>query len=414
MADSPGTQLGHYRLVAPIGSGGFATVYRAVDERLNAEVAIKVLAENHALDPDVRERFISEAQLLRRVASSAIVAVYDIGESEREQPYVVLEYADRGDLVSRVGDNRRAGRSPTVDDVAEVAAGLAAALGAVHDAGVVHRDVKPGNILIMSRGGPARSSGMLASGERLVLGDLGYAKDLSFNSGLTVGGGTAGFRAPEQEGLGQVDHRADIYGASAVVFWMVTGSVPDPDRLGALDSSPLPIPAQRAIRAGLASRPDKRFSSISDWYGALELEPIHGAVRSIPPSSVVPGRTRWWIGVVIALVALAVLAGAAVLNQGADRTTTEDGRTRMQVEEGDVRLAVFGPDEIAVGQTATFQAAAEGVIEVRWVTPTGSIREGFDDLQVVGQVAGEAAVTLVGTSADGRITTLRFPFEVTP
>lgn len=91
-------RLDNFRLEGVIGVGSFATAYRAVDERLNSTVVVKVLAENHSLNPEIRERFIAEGRSLRRVQGPHVIAIHDIGESERQQPYLVLEHADRGSL----------------------------------------------------------------------------------------------------------------------------------------------------------------------------------------------------------------------------------------------------------------------------------------------------------------------------
>lgn len=150
-------RIGRYRVDAVLGTGAFATVYRAVDERLDDIVAVKVLAENHSLDPELRERFLTEGRVLRRVASRHVVAVHDLGETDRQQPYLVLEYADRDTLARRVPDLLARGWRPGVRDLWAVAAPLAEALDAIHRADVVHRDVNPGNVLLTTRG-PTRTT----------------------------------------------------------------------------------------------------------------------------------------------------------------------------------------------------------------------------------------------------------------
>jgi tRNA A-37 threonylcarbamoyl transferase component Bud32 len=286
MAEPAGTRLGHYRLVAPIGSGGFATVYRAIDERLDSDVAVKVLAENHALDIEIRERFLREAQLLRRVACEAVVPVFDIGETDRAQPYMVLAFADRGDLRTRVSERAAAGNPVTAEDLMTVADVLAAALGRAHRVGLVHRDVKPTNLLIAStrgetRGRPLGRSSLLGNEERLLLGDLGLAKDLDAHSGLTLGGGTLGFNAPEQRtGVGRVDIRTDVYGASAVLYWMATRTVPpavEADRYDGLRQAGLPAALAATIGRGLAEDPAARFDDIETWHSALVADVVSAA-----------------------------------------------------------------------------------------------------------------------------------------
>lgn len=260
MAEKHGGRIDRYRIVAPIGSGGFATVYRAVDERLECEVALKVLAENHSLVPDYRERFISEAQHLRRVDSYWVASIFDLGETESGQPYMVLELADRGDLETRVNDLWDKQRSLEREDLLVLAETLAHSLSAIHAADLVHRDVTPGNLLVRHNGlRPAPWSGrtLLDRGERLLLSDLGYAKDLRAASGITSGGGTAGFAAPEQHGeMTQVDARADVYGATAVMEWAATGSRYEQ---ALVDLS----------QVGMAEDPKDRFEDMNAWNNAV-------------------------------------------------------------------------------------------------------------------------------------------------
>ena len=150
-------RVGRYRLDGVLGVGSFATAHRAVDERLDDLVAIKILAENHSLNPEVRERFIAEGRALRRIDSPHVVTVHDIGESDRQQPYLVLDLADRGTLADRVRDLRATGWSATTTDLLAVTGHLAAALEAVHAAHLIHRDLSPANVLITTT--PTNTSG---------------------------------------------------------------------------------------------------------------------------------------------------------------------------------------------------------------------------------------------------------------
>lgn len=290
-------RIGRYRVDAVLGTGAFATVYRAVDERLDDTVAIKVLAENHSLDPDLRERFLTEGRVLRRIASPHVATVHDLGETGRQQPYLVLEYADRGTLGRRVPDLAARGWRAGVADVWAVAEPLAEALVAVHRAGVVHRDLNPANVLLTTRGPHGRSghATVIAWDERLVLADLGLCKDLALNSGHTSAGGTEGFRPPElRRGPAVIDRRADLWSLSALVVWLVTGAPPGDLPAGvAMAGAGLPPRLAWALDRSLAADPAARHPDAHAWWAdvaaALAL-PAGPFAPPVPPSPHLPPR----------------------------------------------------------------------------------------------------------------------------
>ncbi|MEH0973960.1 serine/threonine-protein kinase [Micromonospora sp. CPCC 205546] len=191
-------RIGPYRIERLLGTGSFATVWLGHDPVLDSRVAIKVLAENWHHDLRVRERFLDEARLLRRLDDERLIRVHAAGELADGRPYSVMAWADGGSLHDRLA----AGRMPppaALDLLAEIAAGVAV----LHRHGVVHRDLTPGNVLF--RSGP--------HGERVLIADLGLAKALAAASGLTARAGTPGYMAPEQDDpLAVVDTRADVYG----------------------------------------------------------------------------------------------------------------------------------------------------------------------------------------------------------
>jgi hypothetical protein len=205
------SRFGRYAVIRRVGSGGFATVWLVRDEELDAEVAVKVLAEHWVDDLDVRRRFVEEGRFLRRVESPYVVGVHDIGTTDDDRPFLVLTYADRGTLADRI----KAGPLPLTDTV-DVIQNVSAGLQELHDRGVLHRDVKPENVLFRST----------PTGERAMLGDLGLGKSLDAVSRVTMPGGTPAYVAPEQVRGDVLDPRADLYALAAVTYTALAGQPP--------------------------------------------------------------------------------------------------------------------------------------------------------------------------------------------
>jgi serine/threonine protein kinase len=211
MTSQVGTLLsGRYRLDAQIGSGGMSTVYRAFDTVLERQVAIKLMHREIASESDQLERFRREARAVAQLNHPHVVGVIDAGEDDGT-PYIVFEYVEGETLKDRI---RRFGRLPVGEAVA-YAIEIARALGAAHDHRIVHRDVKPQNVLIDEEGAAKVT-------------DFGIARSLT-EEGLTADGrvlGTTDYVSPEQA-LGQdVGPQSDLYSLGVVLFEMLTGDVP--------------------------------------------------------------------------------------------------------------------------------------------------------------------------------------------
>ena len=204
-----GKELGQFRIVERIGSGGMATVFKAYQRTLDRYVAIKVLPSYHAQDPVFVKRFIQEARSVAKLAHPNIVQIHDFGEQD-DITYIVMEYVDGGTLKDRL--KKALPPAEAIDFVLQAAEGLDCA----HRNGIVHRDVKPANMLLRKDG-------------HLLLSDFGIAKLLETTTNLTrvgTGIGTPQYTSPEQ-GRGQpVDRRSDIYSLGIVLFHCLTGHVP--------------------------------------------------------------------------------------------------------------------------------------------------------------------------------------------
>lgn len=261
------TRIGRYELSSTLGTGGFATVRRAYDTALDGDVAIKILQPQFVDNADIRYRFVQEARLLRRVDSPHLVRVYDVGELDDGRPYFVMELAEGGVLGDRL-DRRTGPLDRSV--IASVVDALADGLSALHEANIVHRDVKPENLLIA---GSRRSNdtliggSLLANGERFVIGDLGLAKDHDRTSaGPTVSGGTPFYRAPEQMTPGApITPAADVYAASGLLWFLLTSSHP-PDTASIPAHLPsMPTIWQPVLERGMHRDPVRRHGSIVEW-----------------------------------------------------------------------------------------------------------------------------------------------------
>src|SRR5262245_61558144 len=214
---APGTRLGPYEVVAPLGAGGMGEVYRARDTRLGREVAIKVMPPGARGDPTARERFRREALALSRLNHPNIEMVLDLGEEDGID-YLVLEFVPGETLTTRLARGRIPER-----EAAELGAQVADALAEAHDRGVLHRDLKPGNVMVTPQG-------------RVKVLDFGLAKfalplgdeTLSMVE-LTQDGkasGTLAYMAPEQLLGAPLDTRTDLYAFGVVLYEMLTNQRP--------------------------------------------------------------------------------------------------------------------------------------------------------------------------------------------
>ena len=280
------TRLGRLERVDRLGSGGFATVWLYHDAELDSDVAVKALAENWSQRLDVRERFLEEARILRRADSDHIVRVYDIGEVDGT-PYFVMTYADLGSLARQLEPGLPLSVPRVVDLVSQAGAGLAV----LHEHGVLHRDIKPQNLLLRSGG---------SAGDKLLVADLGVAKAMLHASGLTQVVGTPAYMAPEQATGGTIDARADVHALAAVAYQMLTGRLARDVSIAELAHASLPLAPSRidpslpaevdeVLLRSLDPAPEARYSSIESFVDAFR-SALPGTVAPTPAA---PRVTRY-------------------------------------------------------------------------------------------------------------------------
>ena len=293
---APGSRLAGYVLEEQIGAGGMAIVFRARDEMLGRLAAVKVIAPAMAGDAEFRARFLRESRAIAAVEEPHIIPVYAAGEADGVL-YIATRYVAGGDLVGLL---QRAGGILQPDQAADLVSQVAAALDAAHAAGLVHRDVKPANILIDAA--PGRT-------EHAFLSDFGLSKGASSSTGLTATGqflGTPDYCAPEQVRGGAMDGRLDQYALACVAFVLLTGTLPfrRGDAMATLFAHVHdPVPAASVSRAGLspaldavlargmAKAPADRFASCGEFAGALRAALAPATLLATPT----PGPT-WQLG----------------------------------------------------------------------------------------------------------------------
>ncbi len=310
---SPGTRLGPYEILAPLGAGGMGEVYRARDSRLGRDVAIKVLPEHLARNPDALTRFEREARAVAALSHPNILAIHDIGD-EQGVHFLVTELLDGETLRGRL---RQAGLPWR--KAAQIAAAVADGLAAAHAKGITHRDVKPENIFVTSDG-------------RVKILDFGLARWQPREEGSPEGEteteagtvmGTVGYMSPEQVRGGRADASSDIFSLGCVIYEMVAGarafSGPTPAQTmsAILEHDPVPPASappdvQSVIRHCLEKNPGERFQSARDLAFALR-----AAGSAATPATRGPARfpRRAVVAAAAAVVALAAVAGYFLLGR---------------------------------------------------------------------------------------------------
>src|SRR5262245_47890855 len=324
----PGTRLGPYEIVAPIGAGGMGEVYKARDPRLGRDVAIKVLPSTLSADAERLQRFEQEARAAAALNHPNILAVYDLGQHDGA-PYIVSELLEGDTLRERLS-----GAALPVRKAVEYAIQICHGLAAAHDKGIVHRDLKPENIFVTSDG-------------RVKLLDFGLAKLTQTEPALagvsvlpttpphTLAGvvlGTIGYMAPEQVRGLAADHRSDIFAFGATLYEMLAGrrafagDTAMDEMTAILKEHPVDLPTgERHIPLGLArivdrcleKNPAARFKSADDLAFALEALSTQSAATLAVDGVAGPApRNRErvaWALLVVAVISLVALAVPATL-----------------------------------------------------------------------------------------------------
>ena len=358
---TPGTRLGPYEVVSPLGTGGMGEVYRAHDSRLNRDVALKVLPAEVAADPSRRQRFEVEARAVAALTHPNIVAVYDVGEG-----YIVSELVE-GESLRGV----RFGVRKTLDIAAQIASGLAAA----HAAGVVHRDLKPENI-VLTREGRAKilDFGLARMVQPSVAPDMTMADPLT---GPGVVMGTVGYMSPEQVRGVEADHRSDIFSFGVMLHEMLGGDQPFKgetavDTMQAIlreDAPDLPSTVPAGVRQVVSHCLEKdrahRFQSARDLGFALRAlaqgdTSSGSAVESPAPPA---PRTRPWLAAGLVLLAI---AATLLITRGLTRAPAPTSWSAEQLGGPEVALH---PRRSPDGRLLAFQAMVDGTTQVGVMDP---------------------------------------------
>jgi len=372
---SPGSRLGHYEIQSLRGAGGMGEVYRSRDVRLDRTVALKILPSHIAADPGFRQRFEREARSAAALSHPHICALYDVGEApnpenQRGEPvqFLVMEYLEGETLAEALQ------RKPlSISEVLRTSIEIADAIDKAHRKGVVHRDLKPGNVMLTASGAKLLDFG-LAKVQQPPFISAGMTATAS--APLTDRGtvlGTPNYMAPEQVEGREADHRSDIFSLGAIIYEMTTGrrafdgSSPASIMAAILDREPPPLTTLQPLASPmldhlvarcLAKNPDDRWQSAGDVMRELQWiaqspQSLAAASRSRPASR----QRRWLIAAACAWAAIATVA--AVVMAVRPRSLTPLPEQRLDI----TTPPTFDPFSVAISPDGT---------KVVFVAPSGN------------------------------------------
>jgi Protein kinase domain len=288
---SDGDEFAGYRIEQRLGRGGMGILYLAVEPGLERRVALKLIAPEAAADNVFARRFAEESRIAAAIEHPNVVPIYAAGE-EDGVPWIAMRYVAGSDLGRRIARERRLAPPAAVELIGQVGNGL----DAIHAAGLVHRDVKPANVLLSGDPGA----------EHAYITDFGVARNVATQSGLTQTGrfvGTLDYVAPEQISGGSIDARADVYALGCLLFKLLTGEVPypregeaarlyahlhDPPPAASLYAPEVPKALDDVVVRALAKEPGERYPSAGDLGRAAEAA-LGGGAISVPERTVATG-----------------------------------------------------------------------------------------------------------------------------
>ena len=408
----PGSTVAGYRLEQVIGRGGMGIVYTAHDERLDRRVALKLIAPELAADTVLRRRFLDESRIAAGIEHPHVIPVYEAGEADGAL-YLAMQLVDGDDLRSTLLQ-----RGALSDDRAiPIIVQVASALEAAHARGLVHRDVKPSNILLAP----------VAGGDHAYLSDFGLCKPVEATRGVTASGqvvGTVDYMAPEQLRGAHADGRADIYALGCVTFQCLTGAPPytgsDVAVMLAHLQQPTPrLPGNPAVdevlQRALAKAPEDRWPTVGEFASTLrEASSSHTrptatrASAALPPAPP-PRRSRRRLAAAAAVVAcLLAVVVAAVLVRQSSGPSGGHAPLRIQSESalGSRRTVLAG----GRGGLYVIRRSTAGGVVNQVDTNSGELMPGvtLDSIPVGVGVSGFGAWVLsVDSTHAGRATLLR-------
>jgi eukaryotic-like serine/threonine-protein kinase len=365
-----GRRLSHYELKERIGGGGMGVIYRAVDTRLERVVAVKFLAQRFTGDDAAKQRFLQEARAASAIDHPNICTIYEIDETDDGELYLVMAHYEGQTLSARLRERGPLPLVESVDVLRQILNGLARA----HEAGIVHRDVKPGNL-------------MLTPYDEVKILDFGLAKLTHGPLQLTQTGfvhGTAAYMAPEQAKGQKADHRADIWSAGVVLFEMLAGRHPfrgehpaailyavvhdEPEPLSGLRDD-VPPEVEDVVATALQKDPAFRYQTVRDMLGALEGPPPS---FSSPPTLAFPRPGKPAPMRSILVLPFANVSPDAELEYFSDGLTDEVitdlsaiGSLRVISRTSAMQLKGTAKDIRTIGRELSVQYVLEGAVRIR-------------------------------------------------